>query len=477
MPEFVTARLYAMRNNPRVAQLLSRAATGFDVALQVFVPREKIASTDTSLAFANPNRLIAKGRFVTVVFIFGFFAWAGLAPLESALIAPGTIVVESHRKVLQHLEGGVVKDILVREGDVVRAGQKLLELDPTQASSTLDAVQGEVDALSAQEARLLAERQGAAVISFPRHLLERNGDLKVRQAIAGEIAAFETRRTSLAKQIDILRQRKNESIRAIASLEIQLHSAQDRARLLARESQSVEELYEKQLVTLQRLLQLQRDTVAANGERDALVEKIEQTRLEASSNDLQIAGLREQQQSDIAKELREVQTRRFEALERLRAANAVQGRTSLLSPVAGTVVGLAIHTKGAVIRAGDTVLEIVPRNDELLIEAHLRPEDADDVRPGQAAHINFSGYEQRTLPTLAGVVRVVSADRLTDPKTGSPYFSATVAVDREALKDYQDLEFMPGLPVDVAVDTGSRTFLQYLTRPITDVMWRGMRER
>jgi HlyD family type I secretion membrane fusion protein len=299
----------------------------------------------------------------------------------------------------------------------------------------------------------------------------------VRQAIAGEIAAFETRRTSLSKQIDILRQHKNESIRAIASLEAQLHSAQDRARLLARESQSVEELYGKQLVTLQRLLQLQRDTVAANGERDALVEKIEQTRLEANSYDLQIAGLREQQQSDLAKELREVQTRRFEALERLRAAGAVQGRTSLVSPVAGTVVGLAIHTRGAVIRPGDTVLEIVPQNDELLVEAHLRPEDADDVRPGQAAHINFSGYEQRILPTLAGVVRIVSADRLTDPKTGSPYFSATVAVNRVDLKDYKDIEFMPGLPVEVAVDTGARTFLQYLTRPISDVMWRGMREK
>jgi HlyD family type I secretion membrane fusion protein len=473
MPENPHFQAFASR--PFVATTIGWTATAASLAVQLFLPR-KGEAPEAAVAFADPRRLVAKGRLVTVLFLFGFLLWAAFAQLQSALIAPGVVVVQGHRKVLQHLEGGVVQAILVREGQEVAAGQPLIELDATQAGSSLDAVQGEVDALTAQEARLLSESRGSARIAFPQALTARSADPKVRQAIAGETAAFEARRAALDKQIEILRQRKSEGNRAMNSLEMQLKSAQERSRLLAREAESVEELYAKQLVNLPRLLQLQREAAAAAGERDSLVERIEQARLQANSNDLQITGLRNQQMSDLSRDLRDAQTRRFDALERLRAAKAVQGRTNLVAPVAGVVVGLAVHTKGAVIRPGDTMLEIVPKNDELLVEAHINPEDADNVRSGLTARVNFTGYEQRIFPTLTGVVQLVSADRLTDAKSGMPYFAATIAVDRTMLKNYE-AKFIPGLPVEVAIETGARTFLQYLTRPITDVIWRGMREK
>jgi len=213
------------------------------------------------------------------------------------------------------------------------------------------------------------------------------------------------------------------------------------------------------------------------GQRGQIGERIAQIELNSEENNLQMTSLRNQQLTTVANDLKDVQTKKFDVLARLNSAKDVMTRLALIAPVAGKVVNLAIHTKGAVIRPGDTVMELVPEEDQLDIEAHVRPDDADTIVPGMEAHVSFNAYKQRRLPQITGMVETVSADRLVDQRTGQPYFNVVVTVDRTVLKDYKDVRLIPGLPVDVAVATGTRTMMDYFLAPIMDVIDKGMRER
>jgi len=434
-------------------------------------------SDDPALGFLKTREVIAKGYAILLLFFAGFLGWAALAPLDSALLAPGVIVVESHRKAIQHLEGGIVRRILVADGQDVVAGQSLIRLDDTQARASLDLLNGQRDALTAQEARLIAERDGQEGIAFPAALLAQAADPKVAEALRGEESAFQARRQTLAKQVEILGQRSDENQTIIAGIKTQQEALSRQIRLLNQEAASVQALYSKGLATLPRLLALQRQVAEAEGQRGQLAEKINEVRLSSGENQLQIVNLHNQQRSDVAKELRDVQTRRFDLMDRIGAARDVLARLNVTAPVAGKIVGLSVHSRGAVVRPGDTLMEIVPRKDALEVEARVRPEDADAVQVGMTARVNFSAYRQRRLPIIAGTVNNISADRLIDPRTGQAYFAAEVTVDRGALKNYAGARIMPGLPVDVAISTGSRTALDYFLEPVTDVFRRGMRER
>jgi HlyD family secretion protein/epimerase transport system membrane fusion protein len=387
------------------------------------------------------------------------------------------VVVESHRKTIQHLEGGIVRDIFVTDGQVVKAGQLLLRMDATEARASLSLLSGQADALTAQQARLEAERDGDDHITFPPELLARQDDPKVAEAIRGEVKTFESRRDTLRKQVEILNQRISENGSIIAGLQKQQVAVEQQSALIDQETSSVQGLYQKGLSTLPRLLQLQRQAADLGGQRGQIVEKIGQVTLNSGEDQLQIVSLKNQFLSDLMKDLRDAQTKRFDTLDRLHAAKDVVMRTDLTAPVSGKVVALAVHTRGAVIRPGDTVMEIVPTNDELSVEAHVRPEDADDVHIGMTARVNLGAYKQRRLPMISGIVTGVSADRLTDQRTGQPYFNVLVSVDRSQLKNYPDIRFIPGMPVDVNIDTGNRTMLDYFLEPITGVFNRGMRER
>lgn len=433
--------------------------------------------SEPELAFMSSRRLIGTGRIVILVFMVGLFGWAALAPLDSAIIASGVIVVESHRKTIQHLEGGIVRDVLVEDGQTVSAGQVLVRLDDAQARASQELLSGESDALTAQEARLMAERDGRDTIAFPAGLLARSADPKVASAIHGEQSAFDTRRETLAKQIDILSKRNEENERIVAGLRSEQAAVEQQIALIDKETESVQTLYDQKLSTLSRLLALQRQAADLSGQRGQLIEKIAETQLGSGENALQIMNLKNQQLSDVVKDLRDVQTKRFDVLDRMNAAQDVLGRLTVRAPVSGKVVNLAVHTNGAVLRPGDTIMEIVPVNDALDVEAHVRPEDADSVRVGMSARVNLSAYQQRRLPIIDGVVTTVSADRLVDQRTGQAYFTVNLTVDRTPLKDYPNARIMPGLPVEVALDTGSRTALDYLFEPISDVFRKGMREK
>jgi HlyD family type I secretion membrane fusion protein len=411
------------------------------------------------------------------MFVTGFFGWASFAELESSANAPGVIVVESHRKTVQHLEGGIVKDVLVAEGDRVAAGQPLLRLEETQAESNFRLLRDQTNGLEAQEARLIAERDGAAKISFPPDLVAMRSDPKVAQILAGEQNTFLTRKNALAKQIDILSQRNNENERQVAGLQSQQDAVKKQGSLIEQEAAGVEDLYKQGLSTLPRVLALRRQAADLTGQSGQITEHMAQIDLSSEENNLQMTSLRNQQLASIANDLRDVQAKKFDVLARLNGAEDVMTRLDLVAPVSGKIVNLAVHTKGAVIKPGDTVMEIVPADDALEIEAHLRPDNADTIVPGMTAHVSFNSYKQRRLPQLTGKVDKVSADRLIDQRTGQPYFNVTVTVDASALKEYSAVRLVPGLPADVAIVTGTRTLMDYVLAPVLDVIDKGMREK
>ena len=443
----------------------------------MFLGSDTPAANDGSLTFLHTNRVITRGLAIVTLFVVGFLGWAALAPLDSALMTSGVVIVESHRKAIQHLEDGIVKDVPVHEGQAVKAGQVLVRLDDTQSRTALELLEDEADGLAAQEARLVAERDGSPIIHFPPDLLARGNDPKVAEAILGEQTTFESRRDSLNQQVGILMARKAENDRVVAGLRDEQAALETQIALIQKETDSVQQMVAKGLEPVPRLLALQRNAADLSGQRGQLIEKISQVDLNSGETQLQIVNLKNEQLDDVLKDLRDVQSKRFDLLDRIQAARDVLDRTTMVAPVAGRVVNLTLHTKGAVIRPGDTVMEIVPLRDQLEVEAHLRPEDADDVYVGMSAKVNLSAYKQRRLPMITGTVTNVSADRITDPRTGQSYFIANVSVDRSALKDFPDARLIPGMPVEVALDTGSRTALEYLLEPIRDVMRKGMRER
>lgn len=446
-------------------------------AVETFSPTDALSSDDKVLKFTDPSRLIGKGRVILLLFVIVVFGWGGFAPLESALTAPGVVVVESHRKAIQHLEGGIVRDILVKDGQHVAAGQVLLRLDRTQAKASLALLEGEADALAAQEARLIAERNGSATITFPDDLLNRRSDPKTAEAIRGESNTFDARQKSLEQEIAILSQRSGENGTIIAGLRKQQTAVEQQMALIQKETDNVEKLYKEGLTPLPRLLALQRQTADLNGQRGQIVEKISQTELSTGENRLQIENVKNQHMNDVLKDLRDVQTRRFDLMDRLHAARDVLNRLTVTAPVTGKIVSLDVHTIGAVVRPGDTLMEIVPENDKLEVEVRVRPQDAEYVHAGMSARVNLSSYETRRLPIVTGTVSLVSADQIVDQRSGQAYFDVRVLVDRTPLKKYPDARLMPGLPVEVSLLTGSRTALEYLMEPITDVLRRGMKEK
>src|SRR5579871_656842 len=307
-------------------------------------------------AFMNPVSMIRKGLLVILVFVVGSIAWASLAPLESSVSSPGVIVVESHRKTIQHLEGGIVKDVLVTEGQTVAAGQPLLRLAEAQAQSNYNLLRDEANALIAQETRLMAERDSAPSIIFPPDLLAQKDDPKVAQILAGEQNTFLTRKATLGKQVAILEQRNDENKRQIAGLQSQQDAVQKQGTLIDQEASGVEDLYKQGLSTLPRVLALRRQGADLTGQSGQINEHIAQIELSSEENNLQMTNLRNQMLTEVANDLRDVQTKKFDVLARLNAAKDVLNRLDLVAPVAGKVVNLAIHTQGAVIRPGDTVM-------------------------------------------------------------------------------------------------------------------------
>lgn len=415
------------------------------------------------------------GGLVLIAVTFGGVAgWAALAPLHSAALAPGVVVVQSYRKTVQHLEGGIVREILVKEGSAVKEGDVLLRLDGTGSGSTVDRLRQALASQLALEARLVAERDGARTITPPARLAALlPGDIAVMR---GERQTFVARRQALAGQVEVLENRIAQSREEIAGHAARIRAAEEQAALIDDELRGVQTLYDKGLTTKPRLLALKRRAAEIGGERgqdQAMIARAEQEIGEAR---LQIIDLRNSRMEEISRSLQGAQREIADLNERLVAAEAVHGRADIVAPVSGTVVGLKVHTLGGVIAPQDAVMDIVPGEDGLVVEARVSPDDVDSVRTGQAAEIRFPAFSSRTTPTARGTLTQVSADRLVDTATGLPYYLGRIEIAPDSLHEQHIAALQPGMRAEVMIMTKSRTALDYFLTPLEQIANRAFRE-
>jgi HlyD family type I secretion membrane fusion protein len=416
------------------------------------------------------------GIMLAVAFFIGLGGWAAVAPLSSAAPAPGQVRVESHRKTVQHLEGGIVKEILVHEGDAVQAGQVLVRLDDTQTGVTLKILRNQHDELKALETRLLAERQGDAVLFFPAELNDKRADPVMANMLDGQERIFRQRRQSLTKQLDIINQE-------IAQLEAQKRGDQaqiaalDRQLALARsEADLLDDLVKRGLAARPNLLGLQGQVASLEGSRGEQLGRIAQAEQAIAEARLRAAELQNQNGNEIETELRDTQAKLAETEGKLQSAKDQNDRTLITAPVSGQVVNLRVFTVRGVISPGEPLLDIVPDDGPLVIDARIQPTDIDVVHVGLAAQIALTAYKRRIVPLLDGKVIGVSADTLQTEDHRNFYYEATISIQQDQLAKLRNVKLYPGMPVEVMIMTGDRTVFDYAIGPIIDSFHRAFRE-
>lgn len=430
--------------------------------------------SDESIGIRKP---ILFGVALIAVFFGGFGTWAALAPLDSAAIAPGTVVVGGSRKAIQHLEGGIVSEVKVEEGTQVKAGDPLIVLDETQPGSSLAMVRGRLRTALALEARLTAERDGKDEMTLPDWLEEEAGqNATVAEVVAAQQRIFASRREAVESQKSILQQRVAQYQEEIRGLQGEIASQTSQLGLIQQELQDVRFLLEKGLARRPRLLALEREASNIQGARARNQAAIARAKQAIGEAELRMVDLDTNFRREVVEELREVQTEIADLWEKNRSAEDIMTRTVLRAPVSGIVVGLNVFTEGAVIKPGETLMEIVPQDDALIVEARIDPNDIDVVHAGLGAQVRLTAFSQRTSPILDGQVETVSADRMVDERTGIPYYTARVRLDHEEGREVQEMELYPGMPAEVMIVTGERTPLSYLVRPLIYSFNRALRE-
>ena len=422
------------------------------------------------------RRTMVFGVVVLVLFLGGFGAWAMLAPLESAAIAKGVLNVSGKRKTVQHLEGGIVGEILIKEGDVVAAGQTLITLDDTRARTSFSRLQGQNRSAAALKARLEAERDGSAQVHYPEWLRQAAGEEETDDFVATQDRIFQARTRSLDTQRAIYKQQIAQLREETAGLKEEVEAQNREIALLEEEIAGIRTLVKKGLEGKQRLLALERRKAQIEGGRALNKARIARVGQRIGETRLLIAEIENERMNEVVAELREVEAGMSDLRERTSAARYVLSRTRITAPVAGTVVNLHVFTRGGVIGDGDALLDIVPAGEELVIEARVELTDIDTVYPDLAAQVRLTAFSHLTTPILSGTVIQVSADRLVDQRTGAPYYEAQVVLDpgQPALAD---LKLQPGMPAEVMILTGKRTAIDYLLKPIVTSFRRALREQ
>jgi epimerase transport system membrane fusion protein len=420
--------------------------------------------------------LVRAGLVVIVVGVLGLGAWAVLAPLSGAIIAPGYVKIDLNRKVVQHQEGGIVRAIHVRDGDRVREGQDLVVLDDVRIDAQFDLLRTQLDAERLKAARLEAERAYAPKPVFSTDLRKRTNEAKVSEQIARETSLFRARRDAIESQIAVLQKQIRETMDETGALAEQV-SAEERALTLQKEElEANERLLAQGYVQKTRLLTLQRAVAeyeARHGERRAEQSKARQR---ASELEFRILSMRNAYAQSAADELKDTSARIFDLEERIRPSRDAAQRQKITAPIAGEVVGLRVFTAGSVIGPRDVLMEIVPEDKRLIIEARIRPEDINHVRAGFEADVRLTAYKQRTTPLVQGAVTYVSGDRLVDGQTGAPYYVAHIDVSLQRLAEAGNLRLQAGMPAEVFIRTDERSAFDYLLAPVTSYFRRAMRE-
>jgi HlyD family secretion protein len=436
-------------------------------------PDENI-TVRTGRAFENELR-----TGLRVLLVVGGLAggWMVLVPLAGAVVVPGNLVVQSNVKTIQHPTGGVVAQIAVNNGMRVNAGDLLLRLDATQAQASLQVISKQLDEVRAKIARLVAERDGQPRPAIPVEMSSRLEDANVKTLLASEASLFRARVTARESQKELLQTKVSQLGEEIVGLEAQVGSKAKQLELITGELGGVQELFDKRLVPLARLTTLQRESARIEGERGQLISTIAETKSKIGEAQLQMVRLDQDARTEVVKELGEAQGKEAELSERSVAARDVLDRIEMRAPTSGVVHQLAAHTIGGVIRAGDAIMEVVPDSDDLQIEAKLQPSDIDQVRKGQQAYVRFSAFNQRTTPQLIGHVSFVSPDTTRDQQTNMSYFTVRIMLPEDERRRLAGLQLSSGMPAEVFMQTGSRTMLSYLFKPIWDQFQRAFVER
>jgi HlyD family secretion protein len=431
----------------------------------------------TSSMRRSMRRHLVAAIVVVLVLVIGVGGWAATAVISGAVVASGSIVVDSNVKKVQHLTGGIVGELRVRDGDRVRAGDIVVRLDETVTRANLAIVTKGLDELTARKARLESERDGSDTIIFPAQLLAGAGDPDRAAAMDSERKLFNLRRTARNGQKAQLRERIAQLQEEITGLIAQQDSKAKEIALLERELAGVRELWKQNLVQLTRLTALEREAARLDGERGQLIAAAAQAKGKIAETTLQILQIDQDIASDVAKDLREVDGKIGEFIERKVTAEDQLKRTDIRAPQDGTVFQLAVHTIGGVITAGDPIMLIVPDADNLSVEVKVNPQDIDQLQLNQKAILRFTAFNVRTTPEIEGTVTRISADTSTDQRTGQSYYTVRIAMAADQVERLGDVKLLPGMPVEAFVQTGDRTMFSYLMKPLHDQFVRAFREK
>ncbi len=416
------------------------------------------------------------GNLLVGCYVLGLGVWSGFAPLESAAVAAGVVESESSRKTIQHLEGGIIRTIFVADGDVVRSGQTLIALDDTRARAEVQSLQGQLWDAMAREARLRAEQQDQERLSFPAALeAAAAANVPAATLLTAQRNIFETRRQVFESQIAVIRQKKTEIDKEIEGLKAQHAAATQRVDIVREELDMVATLVDKGLERRPRLLNLQREMADIEGRRGEIAAQISRAEQVINESSATRYRLESDRQNEIAQSLREAQNQIFQLREKLLAAEDQLSRTEIRAPEDGVITDLRVHTPGGVIGAGAPLLDLVPRQDRLIVTARLRPEDIDVVHPGLDADVHLVPYNQRRVPRLKGTVMHVSADRLLDKRTDQPYYAAKIRVEDPRIVEH-GIKIIPGMPAQVFITTWRGTVARYALRPLLDTFINAFRE-
>jgi HlyD family type I secretion membrane fusion protein len=434
-----------------------------------------VSGNDTIVEF-SPAPYVRAG-LITIVLAFGAFGgWAALAPLAGGVVASAMVSVETNRKSIQHLEGGIIKAILVEDGDVVEAGAELVRLDATQAQSNFAMLNARLIMLLATEARLNAESVSADVIDFPPATFQLNDPDSLR-ALSVQQALFADRRATRDGQIEILRSRI-EQLRAEAEgLRVQLEATRGQRDSLVSEIERLTAGEKSGVVATNQLSQMLREQMELQGAHGSILSQIATVGQTEAETELQIIQIGQQFKERASDELRDIRSQLNEVSERVLLARDVLERTTITAPVRGIVQGLRVHSAQGVIRAAEPIMDIIPIDDDLVITARIRPLDIDSVSVGGNVEVKFTAFQSRTMPTIYGTVTVVSTDVI-DPQDGrtEPYYQARIRVEDDAIPLEVRGRLVPGMPAEVVIATGERTLMQYLAAPIISSFGKGMRE-
>jgi HlyD family type I secretion membrane fusion protein len=417
------------------------------------------------------------GWAIIAIFFGGFGAWAVTAPLNGAVVANGFVKVETNRKSVQHLDGGIVKELRVKEGDWVNAGDVLIVLDDTQARAEYDVLRQQYLVLRATEERLRGELAQRAALTIPDEFKALADDPVFSAVWRGQVSQFESRLSAIAGQRNVISEK-------IAQLEAQISGGEAQAKAykaqlesVKKERDDIEPLVKRGLIAQPRYLQLERSGAGLEGQAADTLANIAKARQAIAEQVQQMAQLDYDRMTEVNKDLRDTQAKLLEVIPKLSNAKAVLSRMEIRSPYTGYIVGLTAFSVGGVITKGDKILDIVPQQESLVIEAQIPVDDISEVHPNMRADVHLTAYKARITPVVRGTATVISADRLTDSKSGNSYFTALVSVDQDELAALPNVRLYPGMPATVMFPTVERTAFNYVIGPLVMSFNRAFRQK